>query len=75
MDPEEAAKALSVERECGVEAKTPEAARENGPPKSISDIPLAWVKDEDRKALCEQLFTQGSNLRKRGQGTPGVGCA
>ena len=22
-------------------------------------IPLAWVKGEDRKALCEQLFTQG----------------
>ena len=59
MDPEEAAKALSVERECGVEAKSAEAARENGPPMSISDIPLAWVKGEDRKALCEQLFTQG----------------
>ena len=59
MDPEEAAKALSVERECGVEARSAEAARENGPPMSISDIPLAWVKDEDRKALCEQLFTQG----------------
>ena len=59
MDPEEAAKALSVERECGVEAKSAEAARENGPPKSISDIPLAWVKAEDRQALCEQLFTQG----------------
>ena len=26
---------------------------------SIADIPLAWVKGEDRKALCEQLFTQG----------------
>lgn len=59
MDPEEAAKALSVERECGVEARSAEAARENGPPMPISDIPLAWVKDEDRKALCEQLFTQG----------------
>ena len=31
-----------------------EAARENGPPKSISDIPLAWVKGQ-----CEQVFTQG----------------
>ena len=59
MDPEEAAKALSIEPECGVEAKSAEAAREKGPPMSISDIPLAWVKGEDRKALCEQLFTQG----------------
>ena len=59
MDPEEAAKALSIEPECGMEARSAEAAREKGPPMSISDIPLAWVKGEDRKALCEQLFTQG----------------
>ena len=39
--------------------KSAEAARENGPPKSISDIPLAWVKGEDREALCAQIFTQG----------------
>ena len=55
----EAAKALSIEPECGMEARSAEAAREKGPPMSISDIPLAWVKGEDRKALCEQLFTQG----------------